>query len=137
MLNMTKAELLKELNASTFVMIKPSPTHGIGVFAIIDIVKGQRSLFSNDQTEWIKLSKEEIDILPAHSKFLVENHCLYDDQHYFVPPYGFKMIDPVIFLNHSDNPNIISINDGEDFEAIRDISVGEELLIDYGAIVAS
>ena len=73
--------------------------------------------------------------LPSHTKFLVENYCLYDQDNYFVPDYGFKKMDVSLFLNHSDAPNIISINDGEYFEATRDIEAGEELLIDYGAIV--
>jgi SET domain-containing protein len=42
-----------------------------------------------------------------------------------------------VYLNHSDQPNLISVNDGEFFEAIRDIEAGEELLIDYGTIVDS
>jgi len=134
---MTKELLLHELMKETLVMIKPSSIHGIGVFALTNIPKGQRKLFSSDQSEWLKISKTEIDALPPHSKFLVENHCLYDDEHYFVPSYGFKMIDPVIFINHSDTPNILSINDGEDFEAIRDIQEGEELFLDYGQIVES
>jgi SET domain-containing protein len=46
-------------------------------------------------------------------------------------------MDIVIFLNHSEEPNIISINDGEDFETLRDIKAGEELFIDYGEIVES
>jgi SET domain-containing protein len=32
---------------------------------------------------------------------------------------------------------VISLNDGEEFEAIRDIAIGEELLVDYGTIVES
>ena len=44
-------------------------------------------------------------------------------------------MDLVNFLNHSDEPNVMSINDGEYFEALRDILAGEELLIDYGEIV--
>ncbi len=132
---MNKADLLKELSQNTFVMLRPSAVQGIGVFAIRDISKGQRQLFSQDKSEWIKIPKEEVEKLPEHSRFLVENHCLYDDNNYFVPEYGFKMIDPVIYLNHADIPNVISINEGEDFEALRDIKSGEELFIDYGEIV--
>lgn len=132
---MDKASLLYELANNTFVMLRPSPVQGIGVFAIKDISKGQSRLFSNDSSEWIKIPKNEIDELPESSKFLVENHCLYDDDNYYVPEYGFKMIDPVIYLNHSDTPNIQSIKDGDDFIAIRDIKAGEELFVDYGDIV--
>ena len=134
---MTKEELLQELSTNTWVMIKPSPIEGIGVFALQDIPKGCRSMFSkaNEQEQWIPISKTEIENLPAHAKALIENYCLYDAENYFVPDYGFKKMDLVNFLNHSDTPNVISINDGEFFEAIRDIKKDEELVIDYGEIV--
>jgi len=60
---------------------------------------------------------------------------LFDEDFYFIPDYGFKLVDLVIYLNHSETPNVISLNDGEEFEAIRDIAIGEELLVDYGTIV--
>jgi SET domain-containing protein len=132
---MTKEALLKDLQKDTYVMIKPSPLHGIGVFAIRDIPKGTRDLFSQGVGEWIKLTVAEVEALPKHSKDLVENHCLFDEDYYYVPDYGFKLVDLVIYLNHSDKPNVISINDGEFFEATRDIAEGEELLVDYGTIV--
>lgn len=134
---MTKAELLKELSGNIWVMIKPSPIEGIGVFALQDISNGCRDMFSKstEEEKWITVSKAEVDVLPPHAKVLIENYCLYDYENYFVPDYGFKKMDLVNFLNHSDTPNIISINDGEFFEAIKDIKKGEELLIDYGQIV--
>ena len=136
---MNKKALLAELSSNTYVMIRPSPIEGIGVFAIRDIPKGCRDMFSkpgNKEEEWLKIPRNEIDLLPAHSRQLVETYCLYDDENYFVPEYGFKKMDLVNFLNHADTPNIISINDGEFFEAIKDIKTGEELVIDYGEIVA-
>jgi len=132
---MTKEALLKDLQQDTYVMIKPSPLHGIGVFAIRDIPKGTRDLFSQGVGEWIKLTIAEVEALPKHSRDLVENHCLFDEDYYYVPDYGFKLVDLVVYLNHSDTPNVISINEGEYFEATRDIAAGEELLLDYGTIV--
>jgi hypothetical protein len=98
---MTKKELLNELGNNTFVILKPSPLHGIGVFALVDIKKGQRGIFSKDKSEWIRISKKEVEELPVHTKALVENFCLYDEESYFVPEYGFKMVDLVIYLNHA------------------------------------
>ena len=131
---MTKEQLLQELQQDLFVKIQSSPIHGIGVFAIKDISKGCRSIFSTGGSEWIKLSFQEVEQLPLHSRNLVETYCLYDEEHYFVPDYGFKQMDLVLYLNHADEPNIISINDGEHFEAIRDIKSGEELLVNYNTI---
>jgi SET domain-containing protein len=132
---MTKDELIKELSQETYVALKPSAVHGIGVFAIADIPKGCRTLFSKNVGNWIKLPIANVEKLPDHSRSLIETYCLYDDEHYFVPDYGFKVMDLVNYLNHSSSPNVISVNDGEYFEALVDIPVGTELMINYGDIV--
>ena len=135
---MNKADLLRELNNHTYVMLQPSTINGVGVFALQNIPVGCREMFSrpNVNDEWITLSKNEVDELPSHAKFLVGNYCLYDhDENYFVPAEGFKKIDLSLFINHSITPNIISINDGDYFEAIKNIEIGEELVLDYGQIV--
>jgi SET domain-containing protein len=132
---MTKEELLLDLKNETYVTLKASPIHGIGVFAICDIPKGCNTFFSKNVGEWIKIPIAEVDLLPAHSKNLIETYCLYDEENYYVPDYGFKVMDLVNYLNHSNSPNIISVNDGEYFETIREIKCGEELLINYGEIV--
>jgi SET domain-containing protein len=134
---MTKEELLRELMHDTFVMLRPSPIEGIGVFAIRDIPKGTRNMFSKPSPDdkWIPVSKDEVANMPDHAQRIITNYSLYDEENYFVPDYGFKKVDICLFLNHSDSPNVVSINDGDYFEAIRDIASGEELLIDYGMIV--
>ena len=132
---MTKETLLAQLKNDTYVILKPSGIHGIGVFAARAIPKGCRTMFSKGVGEWIKLPIAEVELLPQHSKDLVETYCLFDEEHYYVPDYGFKLMDLVNYLNHSHHPNIISVNDGEEFETIRDIQYGEELLVNYGHIV--
>jgi SET domain-containing protein len=128
----TKKQLLKELAEDTYAALKPSPVHGIGVFAIRDIPKGCRSVFSKPNKHWIKLSKKKISRLPAHSIELIETYCLSDEKNYYVPDFGFKIVDLVIFLNHSDDtPNLVSVDEGNYYEALRDIAAGEELLISY------
>ena len=132
---MNREALLRELEQDTYVALKPSAVHGIGVFAIRDIPKGCRSIFSRGVGEWIKLPIQEVEALPTHSRSLIETYCLYDEEHYFVPDYGFKLMDLVLYLNHSSSPNIVSVNDGEQFEALVDIPSGTELLVNYGEIV--
>lgn len=134
---MTKEELLHELNDETWVMIKPSPLHGIGVFAVRDIPKGTRGFFSKGIGGWIELTNDEVEALPEHSKYLIHTYCLFDEEKYFVPDYGFKVMDLSLYLNHAEESNVISINHGEDFETKRNILSGEELLINYGEIVDS
>ncbi len=132
--DMTKQELLLELSQETYAVLKPSPLHGIGVFAVRDIPKGCQHIFSKDTGEWIRLTLEEVAQLPAHSKNFIETYYLYDNEHYFIPGHGCKVMDMASYLNHSSLPNLVSISDGAYFETTRDISEGEELLVDYGSL---
>lgn len=118
-------------------MLRPSAVEGVGVFAIREIPRGCRAMFSAPDAagEWVSLPRHDVDTLPAHARQLVETYCLYDETQYFVPRNGFTKMDLALFLNHSDEPNIASVDDGAYFEALRDIAVGEELFIDYGTIV--
>ncbi len=132
---MTKEALLKELSEETFITLRPSPVHGIGVFALREIPKGCKTLFSRNVGEWIRVPITDIDQLPDQTRNMVETYCLYDETHYYLPDYGFKVMDLVNYLNHSSSPNVISVNDGEYFESLRVIKEGEELLVNYGEIV--
>jgi hypothetical protein len=129
--------LLRQLRDESWVMLRPSPIAGVGVFAIRDIPKGCRTMFGPPDAPdaWVAVPHADIMALPLHARALVENYCLYDAQHYFVPRDGFRKIDLSCCLNHSPSPNVHSINDGDYFETLRDIAAGEELLIDYGTIV--
>jgi hypothetical protein len=139
LVGMTYHALLQQLRARSYVMLRPSPIEGIGVFAICDIPKGCREMFGPPDAPdaWVAVPRAEIERLPAHARALVENYCLYDDVNYFVPAEGFAKLDLSLFLNHSDTPNVVSVDEGAFFEAVRDIAVGEELVIDYGEIVDS
>ncbi len=132
-----RAFLLSELQHHTYVMLKPSTIDGIGVFALRDIPSGCRAMFGppDPADSWTALTLAEVLSLPTHSRLLVETYCLYDAAHYFVPTTGFKRMDVACYLNHSESPNVRSIDDGDYFEATRDIAAGEELFIDYGEIV--
>ncbi len=132
---MNTESLLQELRTATRVTLRPSPVHGIGVFAIARIPAGFTEIFSRPSDNWVNLPIAEVEKLPAHSRDLVETYCLFDETHYFVPDYGFKIMDLVNYLNHSSTPNVRSVNEGDQFEAIRDIEPGEELFVDYGSIV--
>jgi SET domain-containing protein len=132
---MTKAELLHELQHETYIALQPSAIHGIGVFAIRDIPKGCHNIFSKETSDYIQLSFQEVDQLPAYSKNFIETYYLYDADHYFIPAHGCKIMDMANYLNHSSTPNIVSVEEGKWFEAIRDIKEGEELFVDYGEIV--
>jgi SET domain-containing protein len=132
-----KEQLILQLTHKTFVKLQASPLHGIGVFAARDIPKGTKNIFSAPHNRFTHLTYAEVVALPEHSRALIENFCLYDETGYFVPDEGFDTMDIALYLNHSDEPNIRSVDDGDYFEALIDIPAGTELLVDYGTIVDS
>ena len=130
---MSKEALLQDLR-ETYVRLLPSGKHGIGVFAIRPISKGCRNMFSRDRGEWMKISMKEVALLPSYTRTLINNYCCYDEHNYYIERTGFKKMDLANFINHSDKPNLISLQNGKYFEAIIDIQIGQELFIDYGAL---
>ena len=92
-------------------------------------------MFSEDPGHWIQLTRQEVEDLPEYARQLVHNYCVYDTEHYYIESHGFKKMDLSCFINHSDQPNLMSVEGGHFLEASRDIAAGEELFLDYGEIV--
>jgi SET domain-containing protein len=126
---MTVPELLHDI-ATTRIGLAPSPIHGIGVFALVDLPEGTRGLFSPPQP-WVPVPEAEIDALPSHAQRLVRTYCLWDNNTYFLPPNGFRILDMVMYLNHAETPNLRVVNGGDDFITTRRVQAGEELTVDY------
>src|SRR3989344_7104090 len=106
--------------------IGPSKIHGIGLFADQFIAKGtlvQKFIPGFDliipESEIQKLSE------PAREQFLKYAYKNKDGQY-------ILCFDDTRFLNHSDNPNLISNNRTEEIDvAAQDIQKGEELTVNY------
>jgi SET domain-containing protein len=132
---MNPQALLQLLRHHTCVQLQPSGIHGIGVFAICDIPKGSRHMFAPPHQNFTHLSFADVADLPAHVQAVVENYCLYNQTGYYVPNDGFTVMDVSLFLNHSDTPNLTSVNDGDYFEALTAIPAGTELTLNYNTLV--
>lgn len=110
--------------------VKPSRTHGMGLFADQDIKKGTVTWRFMPGLDLIVPQDILLQISePSRKQFL--NYC-------YVDKYTKNFIlcfDDERFINHSEKPNIIQ-SDVEDETlgveiAARDIKKGEELLCDY------
>jgi len=111
-----------------YTRFKPSPVHGIGVFAIADIPKDTK-LFSNDHTKMVWISADEINDVPANLKEMYDAFCIItQDRSKYGCPENFNQLTMSWYLNHSKEPNVRFDNG---FHSLRDIKEGEELLADY------
>lgn len=108
--------------------------HGVGVIAIRTIPKGTDPLKNADpEGDVLRIPKAELDAFdaPKEAKDLVRDFCALQDGIYFVPNYGIDALTKNYYLNHSSEPNMVTLDHGETFIATRDILPGEELTADY------
>lgn len=107
-----------------------SSISGIGLFANQDIAKGDLI--------WKMTSISVFQITPERYKELsqIEKDFIIDKDYYWLDKYGNYLIpiDDSRFVNHSNNPNIIEIEENICI-ASRNIKQNEELTIDYKTLI--
>ncbi len=115
-------------HTGVYARLKPSPIHGVGVFAIRNIPKGTY-IFPDDDEELIWIDKRILGRLSSEQRKLYEDFCIIKGDLYGCPR-SFNNMTPAWYLNESATPNIASDN-AYRFFAMRDIKKGEELTVDY------
>lgn len=108
----------------------PSPSHGVGVFAVSDIPVNTDPFPGCWNGRYHSIPDEDIRELKEGVQEMVRAYCVFRDGAWCVPQIGFNRLDISFFINHSDSPNVAT-DDGERFRALRDIKKGEELYVDY------
>ena len=125
-----KKKLLQHLRTEVYCRLGVSPVHGIGVFAIRDILKGAKPLKSRLKMHEIKFNHAELSSLPQRVRKELDMFCYFDKHHMLVPAIGLNSMNMSVYLNHSKTPNLKMRKDGV-LIALRDIQQDEELLMDY------
>jgi len=100
-----------------------SKIHGIGVFTLKDVKKGDKlhiNLVTNDWYSPIELGS----VSPEIKNYLIERWPTILDGSDFVYPFDILPC----YLNHSDKPNYDPMTD----LALEDIKKGKEVFEDYG-----
>jgi len=114
---------------NSYTRLKPSPIHGVGVFAIRDIPK-ETNVFGNDDNGMVWIDKDALNNIDPELTRLYADFCVVKDNKYGCPK-NFNMLTTGWYLNNSkDNPNV-RCTESYDFIALRDIKKGEELTVDY------
>lgn len=121
---------MRQPHDGVYCRLGASPVHGVGVFAILPIPKD--TLVFPDEGKFLEVKEEAVAALPSAIKKLYDDFCPLTNGKY-VCPIEFNQVDIGYYLNHSKEPNCYT-NDvltDNGFYALRDIAVGEELLVDY------
>lgn len=115
-----------ELNTYVILKLAPSKIHGVGLFAICDLEKGQKiyadmipKIYTLPYFDFSKLRAEVSELLLSQFPTIVKG------SHFAYPTVRFQA-----YLNHSDNPNYDAVND----VVLKKIKAGEEITEDYRKI---
>ena len=120
------------LNDEVWCKLAPSPIHGIGVFAIRAIPKGQKytnyGIWNLKDNEPKVFNEEDLNNALPEIRNLILDQMLFEQARpiTFYSPNTNACLQS--FLNHSNTPN----TDG--FKAIQDIKKGEELTENYNTV---
>lgn len=128
---MAKERLLKALRNDTYCRIKRSRLHGVGVFAIKPVPKGENPFKGCTNDDWVGLTEKELATLPPAVKKMIADFFSKQDGKIWVPAHCLNGNDISFFLNTSKKPNVIPVGDGTFFKTLRAIRTGEELTVDY------
>lgn len=117
---------IKELNDQVKCTVRPSSVHGVGVFAIRDIKKGEKLYCQgNPNTRWYAIPYDLFDQLHPDVRELIEQRWP-------------KVKEGSLFQSPNDDARLQSFmnHGGEDSNylndiALRDIAKGDEVLEDY------
>ena len=99
--------------------VKPSKIHGLGLFTLEDLKKGQ-ALWKKHPVIDMAIAVRVIESLPELTREMMYRYTWRDKAGNFL-----ISLDNDKFMNHAENPN----TDGDN--AIRDIEAGEELTSNY------
>jgi SET domain-containing protein len=110
--------------------LKPSAIHGLGVFLLAPVRKGDLIWQFDSRIDRV-YSPQEVASLPEHIQRFLDVYATWHEKTGLYVLCG----DNGRYFNHSPTPNTVSdaISFGED-RAARDLEAGEELTSDYTTI---
>ena len=112
------------------LVLRPSPTHGVGVFTTAPIRQGEHlRLWQPD--DWRFVSYDDSERYPELRQ-LRDTYCV-DLGTGYSCPLDFHRMSIGWYMNHSDAPNVGYSREEKTYEyfALRDIAADEEILCDY------
>lgn len=120
------AKAITLLNEIVKLRLKPSPIHGVGVFAMRDLKK-RETLYTDIIPHQFDVPYKKLKQLNPEIRNILLGHfpLILQGSHFMYPVTKMSA-----FLNHSDTPNYDAKND----VTIRAIKAGEEVTEDYRLI---
>lgn len=120
----SKAKLLENLRYRTFCRLGTSKLSGIGVIAIKKIPRNVDPFQTvyRLETVSIELSPKEVESLDPGVSTLVKDFFMRTPNNMY-PVYfnGLNALDIAYYLNHSENPNVMMVNEINDVHGVHGV----------------
>jgi SET domain-containing protein len=127
---MTKQKIIQNILHNTKLCLKPSRVcTGVGLFTILPIKKGD-VLMQDVSADTMFIRWDELSGLHEHVKTYLNTLCNSTTDGIFLSRTP-NNINLAYFVNHSDSPNITHDLTLDEFVALRDIEVDEEIVCAY------
>ena len=128
----TKNHLICSLQ-NTYCRLRPSKIEGVGVFAIRTISKGINPFKGTDKQKWYALNISHLKHLNNEVLKMIDDFYVIDKHgNVLISEQALNGMDISFFINHSQRPNIKTIDGGFTFVTLRKIIKGEEITVAYG-----
>jgi len=125
-----KKDILEKIKR-TYCRLKVSSISGIGVFAVRDIPENTNPFSGTLDQRWLRFSMDELGDLDKNILKMIDDFFVIEkDNTVNIPEHGLDGMDISFFVNHSDNPNLLT-REGRHFFTTRKIEKGEELIVGY------
>jgi SET domain-containing protein len=114
------------------IYLGASKIHNVGVFSGANIKKGEVvEVWDKKDYKFVKRKEKEYMCKKnPELKFFFNRYCVETNEGWGCPK-NFLRISTGWFLNHSKKPNLETKDDGDSFQALKNIKKGEELTLDY------
>lgn len=124
---LTRDQQINELNSTVKCRLAPSKIHGVGVFALRDIPKGERCYCTpNIIPKFYNIPFGSLNkLFPEIKELVLSRWASVVNGSIFMSPNSDASL--LMFINHSDNPNYDVVSD----MALKDLKNGEEVVEDY------
>ena len=127
---MTKQKIIQNILHNTNLRLNPSKVcEGVGLFAIQPIKKGD-VLLQDVSADTLFIGWDELPGLHDHVKSYLNTMCNSTNDGIFLSRTP-NNINLAYFVNHSDSPNVTHDLNLDEFVALRDIDVNEEIVCVY------
>jgi SET domain-containing protein len=127
-----KKDIIERIR-NTYCKLKASSIQGVGVFAVRDIPENINPFSGIPDQKWLRFSMDELGEIDKNIMEMIDDFFVIEkDDTVNIPEYGLNGMDMSFFVNHSDNPNLVTL-EGRYFFTARKIKKGEELTVGYDA----